>query len=123
MNDEPVKVVVEQPSKESVKQQLSLAKKMHETAELLEKVPQHFGGSLKREEVRREFNTRLITIVTTAVGVVAALFWQTAITDTIKTFIPTSGAWYYEILVAFIVTVLAAVLLYYLSRQQAKPAK
>ncbi len=69
------------------------------------------------EELGGEFRTRLITVVTTSVGVVAALFWQTAITDTIKTFIPVSGAWYYEIGVALTVTIIAALLLYWLSRQ------
>jgi hypothetical protein len=66
-------------------------------------------------EVRSEVKTRMITVITTALALVAALFWQTAITDTIKTFIPTSGAWGYEMVVALVITALAAVVIYLLT--------
>ncbi|MEI7960946.1 MAG: DUF5654 family protein, partial [archaeon] len=59
---------------------------------------------------------RLITLITTAFGVVAALFWQTAITDSIKAFIPISGAWTYEVGVAFFVTFIAAAAIFFISR-------
>ncbi|HSB47653.1 MAG TPA: DUF5654 family protein [Candidatus Bilamarchaeum sp.] len=67
-------------------------------------------------EVRREIAERIVTVMTTALAVVAGLFWQTAINDTIKTFIPVSGAWQYEIGVALGVTVAAAVAIYILSK-------
>lgn len=74
-----------------------------------------------KKELEIEFQNRLITLLTTALGVVAALFWQAAITDTIKVFIPVeSGAWTYEILVALIVTVVAVVAIMGLSSLQKK---
>ena len=56
-----------------------------------------------------EFRNRMVTFVSTAFGVVAALFWQTAITDSIKSVIAVNGAWPYEILVALMVTLLPMV--------------
>jgi hypothetical protein len=70
-------------------------------------------------EAAGEIKMRTITLVTAALAVVAGLFWQTAINDTIKAFIPVSGAWQYEIIVALLVTIAAAVTIYLLS----KPAK
>jgi hypothetical protein len=67
-------------------------------------------------EARQEIAARAITTITTALAIVAALFWQTAITDTIKNFIPTSGAWQYEVVVALMVTLFAAVAIYILSK-------
>ena len=72
---------------------------------------------IKREAIlNKEIKTRMITIVTTAMTVVAALFWQTAITDTIKAFIPVGGVWSYEIIVALIVTAITAWLVYWLNK-------
>ncbi|MCX6800681.1 MAG: DUF5654 family protein [Candidatus Diapherotrites archaeon] len=83
----------------------------------LAKVKERFEMARKiREEFEAEFENRLITLLTTALGVVAALFWQTAIMDTIKTLIPIGGAWYYELLIAFIVTILAALSILAISR-------
>ncbi len=70
----------------------------------------------RAREARRQIASRTITTITTALALVAALFWQTAITDTIKNFIPTSGAWQYEVVVALFVTLLAAVMIYVLSK-------
>ena len=70
------------------------------------------------KEMAQEIRTRTVTLVTTALALVAGLFWQTAINDTIKTFIPVSGAWQYEVLVALVVTVGAAAAIYLLSRQE-----
>ena len=75
----------------------------------------------RAKEARQEIAARAITTITTALALVAALFWQTAITDTIKNFIPTSGAWQYEVVVAVVVTMLAAVIIYILSRPISKP--
>ena len=41
-----------------------------------------------------------------------ALFWQQAITDTIKAFVPVSGAWPYEIGVAILTTLIGAGVVY-----------
>jgi drug/metabolite transporter (DMT)-like permease len=87
-----------------------------ENAELAE------ARRIKREaakEAQREIAGRMVTTITTALAIVAALFWQTAISDTIKTFIPVSGAWSYEIVVALLVTAVAATAAYLLTR----PAK
>jgi drug/metabolite transporter (DMT)-like permease len=74
-----------------------------------------------RKEFEIEFQNRLITLLTTALGVVAALFWQSAITDTIKVFIPIeSGAWAYELLTAFFVTIIAVIIIMGLSSLQKK---
>jgi len=73
-----------------------------------------------RQEMRQQFHDRTVTVLSAALGVVAGLFWQTAITDTIKAFIPVSGAWPYEIVVALVVTVLAALVLFTLTRNTSK---
>ncbi len=70
----------------------------------------------KKKEAKKEIRMKFVTVLTTAMAVVAAFFWQTAINDTIKTFIPISGAWQYEIGVAFLITVLTAILIYVLSK-------
>ena len=70
---------------------------------------------LREKQAQQEIKSRMVMVITTALALVAALFWQTAITDTIKTFIPISGAWGYEIIVATIVTLGAAVIIYVLS--------
>ncbi|MDE1797861.1 MAG: hypothetical protein KGH63_00455 [Candidatus Micrarchaeota archaeon] len=69
-----------------------------------------------RQELQAQFQERTVTLMSTALGVVAALFWQTAITDTIKAFIPVGGAWPYELGVAIVVTALAVLALFLLSR-------
>ncbi|HTX43555.1 MAG TPA: DUF5654 family protein [Methanocella sp.] len=71
-------------------------------------------------QVREEVQSRTVTVITTALALVAALFWQTAITDTIKTFMPVSGAWGYELLVALGVTVCAALAIYFLTKSAPK---
>ena len=74
-------------------------------------------------EVEREIANRVITVMTTALAVVAGLFWQTAINDTIKTFIPVGGAWQYEVAVAAAVTLGAAVTIYILSKSTTEVQK
>jgi uncharacterized membrane protein len=69
-----------------------------------------------QKEFESEFNGRLIAFITTAFGVVAALFWQTAIKDTIAAFIPVEGIWAYEILVAFLVTFLAVFIIFFIPK-------
>ncbi len=74
-------------------------------------------------QVEREVATRVITVMTTALAVVAGLFWQTALSDTIKNFIPISGAWQYELAIAFAITVLAGAAIYILSKSADGMAK
>ena len=85
------------------------------------------GQLAKAKELRKEFenelNDRMVTFLTTAFGVVAALFWQTAITESIKAFIPVDGIWVYEIFVAFIVTIVAVVGIFLVSKVIKKPKK
>jgi hypothetical protein len=76
-------------------------------------------GALAKE-MAREIKSRTVTLVTAALAVVAGLFWQTAISDTIKTFIPVSGAWQYELVVALLITIIAAITIYLLSRPGGK---
>jgi hypothetical protein len=67
-------------------------------------------------DMEREIAGRTITMISTALALVAALFWQTAINDTIKAFIPISGAWEYEVAVALCFTLFAAILIYTLAK-------
>ncbi len=95
----------------------SLTTQLQKTATALEKVPEKVESRIAySKEISEHFRQRLITVIATAIGVVIALFWQTAITDTIKTFIPVSGAWYYEIGVAILVTLLGGIVIYWLTR-------
>ena len=66
--------------------------------------------------MRDEIHTRTVTIISTAMALVSGLFWQTAINDTVKAFIPTSGAYIYEIIVALIVTIGTVILIILLNR-------
>lgn len=74
-------------------------------------------------KLQEEYRTRMITFLSTALGVVAALFWQTAITDTIKSFIPVTGAWFYEIGVAALVTLVAVTAIIVISDLSGKKKK
>ena len=58
----------------------------------------------------------MITFISAGLGFVAALFWQNAIKDTISAFIPPSEGWQYELAVAILVTFLAVVVLYTLTK-------
>lgn len=66
--------------------------------------------------IQQEIHSRVLTTISTALALVAALSWQTAITDTIKTFIPVSGAWEYELMMALAITILVAILWYTINR-------
>jgi len=69
------------------------------------------------KEFQQEFRKQLVTLLSAAFAFVAALFWNTAITDAIKSVIPvSSGAWVYEIISAIIVTVIAVVAIYFISK-------
>ncbi|PIO06266.1 hypothetical protein COT29_01860 [Candidatus Micrarchaeota archaeon CG08_land_8_20_14_0_20_59_11] len=67
-------------------------------------------------EFQKAFRERTLTIVTTAFGVVAALFWQKAISDMINAYIPQSGVWQYELFAAVLVTVMAVTAIYFIGK-------
>ncbi|MFH0834950.1 MAG: DUF5654 family protein [Candidatus Micrarchaeota archaeon] len=99
--------------------------------ELLERTKalhQKEADVVKREreaakEFQQAFRERTLTIVTTAFGVVAALFWQTAISDMIRTYIPTTGIWQYELIAALLVTAMAVTAIYLIGRWSGKGEK
>ncbi|VVB76155.1 Uncharacterised protein [uncultured archaeon] len=100
--------------------------------EILIKERKHHKAKLKeqakvakelREEVKREFKSRFFYTIATALGLVTALLWQTAIIDTIKAFVPIQGAWPYEITVASIITIFAVYLIIITSKLAEKEKK
>ena len=101
---------MESVEEKNLKKELSKEKRINELKFKLEKTKK------LREEFAFEFEHRLVVFFTTAFGVVAALFWQTAITDSIKAFIPVNGAWFYEIFVALLVTGIAVVAVFFVSK-------
>ena len=66
----------------------------------------------------KEVAKQMITVISTALALVSALFWQTAINDTIKTFMPVSGAWSYELAIAFVITMIAAMIIVTIHQRQ-----
>ncbi len=80
--------------------------------------------ALSREEIRGEFRKQLVILVTGAFAFTAALFWNNAIKDTITRFIPNANGWYWEIMVAVVVTVIAVIATYFISKMaSSKEAK
>lgn len=69
-----------------------------------------------RKELENEFKKQLLTLVTAAFGFTAALFWNTAIKDTIEEFIPAAKSWYGGIGIAVVVTVVAVLFIYAISK-------
>ena len=81
------------------------------------KTPKRASQIEAMKEFQQEFRKQLVTLISAAFAFVAALFWNTAITDAIKTFIPvSSGAWFYEIISAIIVTIVAVTAVYFISK-------
>ena len=71
-------------------------------------------------ELRSHSRNQIITLVTTAFGFVAALFWR----DSIEAFLKqnfgiaagSESAWFFQITVALGITVFAAVIIFYISK-------
>lgn len=63
----------------------------------------------KLKQIRKEFKERLILLVTTAFGFVAALSWNDAIKALIQEYVPSGGSWPYLLLSAIIVTIIAVI--------------
>jgi len=70
------------------------------------------------EEKEKEVAKQFIIMISTALALVSALFWQTAINNTIKTFLPMSGLWNYDLAIAFIITLLSAMIIVTLHQKQ-----
>jgi hypothetical protein len=68
------------------------------------------------KEFEKEFRERIYTFVTAAFAFTAGLFWNSAITDMIKTYLPAGQAWPYQILTALLVTLLAVAVIFALSK-------
>jgi hypothetical protein len=67
-------------------------------------------------EFQREFRKQLATLITAAFGFVAALFWNTAIKDAINAFVPPAQSWVGETFVAVLVTFIAVLAIWFVSR-------
>ena len=65
---------------------------------------------------KKAFKENFITLIVSALGLVAALSWNDAIKSAIDTLFPSESDIVYKFYVAIIVTVLAVVITYFLSR-------
>jgi C4-dicarboxylate transporter len=69
----------------------------------------------------KAFRENFVTLIISALGFVAGLSWNDAIKTTIDTLFPTVGNLIYKFYVAIIVTIIAVVIIYFVSK--IKPAK
>lgn len=72
------------------------------------------------KETGLNFKEQIVILVTGAFAFTAALFWNNAIKDSINHFIPAADSWYGEITVALLVTVIAVIATYILTKAAAK---
>ncbi|MCX6774252.1 MAG: DUF5654 family protein [Candidatus Micrarchaeota archaeon] len=89
--------------KEEIKENKQEIRKLKEQAILAD----------KEKEVANQF----IIVISTALGVVSALFWQKAINTTLVTFVPVSG-WNYELAIAFLITLISTMIIVTLHQKQ-----
>ena len=68
----------------------------------------------------KAFRENFVTLIISALGLVAALSWNDAIKTTIDTLFPTVGNFIYKYYVAIIVTIVSVVITYFLSRMKPK---
>lgn len=71
-------------------------------------------------EIKKSFVKQVSTLMTTAFGLVAALAWNTAIQSAVSEFISTGSQLIAALTYAIIVTLLAVVVTFYISRVAAK---
>ena len=74
---------------------------------------------LKRKTIKiieSEFKDKFITLITAAFGFVAALSWNEAIKSFIQTVIPVQDQWPYLMLNALIITLIAVIVIFFISR-------
>jgi uncharacterized membrane protein YkvA (DUF1232 family) len=96
-----------------------LEKEIKKNKEKIQENKKAINGLTKEQAIlaEREIAKQILTVLSTALAVVSALFWQAAINDMIKTFIPVSGVWTYEIVVAMLVTMIAAMIIVTIHRK------
>ena len=70
---------------------------------------------------RRVFQENFITLIVSALGLVAALTWNDAVKTTIETLIPAQANLVYKYYAAIVVTIIAVTITYFLSKL--KPSK
>jgi C4-dicarboxylate transporter len=78
-----------------------------------------FGGFMaKIEEHAKKFDIRgvIISLIVASFGFVAALFWRDAIKSLIETFVPKGQGLIYQFGVAILVTIIAVIAIYVLSK-------
>ncbi len=68
----------------------------------------------------KAFRENFITLIVSALGLVAALSWNDAIKSAISTLFPSSSDLIYKFYVAVAVTIIAVVITYFLSRIKKK---
>ncbi|HIH19748.1 TPA: hypothetical protein HA244_00595 [Candidatus Micrarchaeota archaeon] len=68
------------------------------------------------ENVRREFRNQIVVLITGAFAFTAALFWNTAIKNAITHFIPAAESWYWDMLIAVVVTIIAVIATYLVAK-------
>ena len=90
--------------KEEIKENKQEIKKLKERAILAEK--------------EKEVANQIILMISTSLALVSALYWQTAINDTIKAFLPIGGLWNYELAIAFVITMIAAMIIVTIHQKQ-----
>ena len=64
----------------------------------------------------KAFRENFITLIISALGLVSALSWNDAIKSAINTLFPTASDLIYKFYVAIVVTIIAVVITYFLSR-------
>ena len=65
---------------------------------------------------RKELWNRIITLIISAFGFVAALAWNDAIKSSVETFIKAEDVWYYKIINAIVVTIISVAVIYSLTK-------
>ena len=68
----------------------------------------------------KAFRENFVTLIISALGLVAALSWNDAIKTTIDTFFPSVGNVIYKYYVAITVTIVSVVITYFLSKMKPK---
>jgi len=63
----------------------------------------------KFSTVEKEFRKQLYTFITGALAFVAALFWRDALVDMAKQFVPQIDLWYFKLIMAIAVSLVAVV--------------
>ena len=71
---------------------------------------------MAKEVSMKEVKKQIAVMVTTAFGLVAALFWNDAIKALITEYVGTSSAWPALMISAFIVTIIAVVAVFFISK-------